>query len=67
MSIVDKHYSKAMVIWKKYRRKGWLDENLRGNTRGKKASKEAFMAGYMCAVVDNLRAILDKEEQDERL
>jgi hypothetical protein len=67
MSIVDKHYSKAMAIWKKYRRKGWLDEHLRGNTRGKKASKEAFMAGYMCAVVDNLRAILDKEEQDERL
>ena len=67
MSIVDKHYSKAMAIWKKYRRKGWLDEHLRGNTRGKKASKEAFMAGYMCAVVDNLKAILDKEEQDEGL
>jgi len=25
------------------------------------------MAGYMCAVVDNLEAILDKEKQDEGL
>jgi hypothetical protein len=46
---------------------GWLDEHLRGNTRGKKASKEAFMAGYMCAVIDNVEAILDKEKQDEGL
>jgi len=67
MSLVDKHYSKAMAIWKKHRRLGWLDEHLRGNTRGKIASKEAFMAGYMCAVVDNLEAILDKEKQDEGL
>ena len=67
MSLVDKHYSKAMVIWKKHRRQGWLDEHLRGNTRGKKASKEAFMAGYMCAVINNVGAILDKEKQDERL
>ena len=67
MSLFDKHHPKAMAIWKKHRRLGWLDEHLRGNTRGKKASKEAFLAGYMCAVIDNVVAILDKEKQDEGL
>ena len=66
MSLLDIHHPKAMAIWKKSRRNGWLDEHLRGNTRGKKASKEAFMAGYMCAVIDNVVAILDKEKADEQ-
>ena len=52
MSISDVAYARAMRIWKKARREGWLDEYLRGNTKGKKASKEAFTAGYVCALVD---------------
>ena len=62
MSLLDKHYPKASAIWKKHRRQGWLDEHLRGNAHGKKASKEAFMAGYMCAVINNIDAILKEEE-----
>ena len=50
MSIVDKASAKALTIWKKSRRHGWLDNYLMGNTRGKKASKEAFMAGYVMGV-----------------
>ena len=52
MSDYDQAYARALRIWKKARRDGWLDEHLRGNTRGKKASKEAFASGYVCALVD---------------
>ena len=61
MSMYDQAYARAMRIWKKSRRNGWLDEHLRGNTRGKKASKEAFMTGYVSAVVD-FETVLRREE-----
>ncbi len=52
MSMVDVAHARALRIWKKARREGWLDEHLRGNTRGKKASKEAYITGYITAMVD---------------
>ena len=61
MSMYDQAYARAMRVWKKARREGWLDEHLRGNTRGKKASKEAFSAGYLRAVVD-FETVLRREE-----
>ena len=60
MSIVDKARDDALVIWKKSRRQGWLDEHLRGNTRGKKASKEAFIAGYVMGVIHTTQEISDE-------
>jgi hypothetical protein len=64
MSLFDNHHPKALAIWEKHRRQGWLDEHLRGNAHGKKASKEAFLAGYMCAIIDNVDAILEKEKAE---
>lgn len=61
MSMYDQAYARAMRVWKKARREGWLDEHLRGNTRGKKASKEAFSAGYLRAIVD-FETVLRREE-----
>lgn len=66
MSMYDQAYARAMRIWKKARREGWLDEYLRGNTRGKKASKEAFSAGYVCALVD-LETVMKGEKDGELL
>ena len=57
----DQAHARASRIWKKARQDGWLDEHLRGNTRGKKASKEAFSAGYVSAIVD-FETILRREE-----
>lgn len=64
MSFYDRHHTKALKIWNKARREGWLAEQLKGNAKGKVASKEAFIAGYICAVVDNVEVILNKEKQD---
>ena len=61
----DQAHARALRIWKKARREGWLDEHLRGNTRGKKASKEAFSAGYVCAIVDFETIV--KERKDGQL
>ena len=61
MSNYDQAYARALRIWKKARRDGWLDEHLRGNTRGKKASKEAFSAGYVCALIDFETVIREKK------
>lgn len=55
MSVVDKAHAEGLKIWKKSRRDGWLDEHLRGNTRGKKASKEAFLSGYVMGVFHQLQ------------
>jgi hypothetical protein len=51
MSLVDKAHAEGLKIWKKSRRHGWLDNHLIGNTRGKKASKEAFLAGYVMGIL----------------
>ena len=51
MSLVDEAYVKATQIWNKNRRGGWLTDYLKGNTKGKKASKEAFIAGYVMATL----------------
>lgn len=66
MSMYDQAHARALRIWKKARREGWLDEHLRGNTRGKKASKEAFLAGYSMAILD-VKTIFRKEESDGQL
>lgn len=63
MSFIDDVNAEAIKIWKKSRREGWLDQHLRGNTRGKKASKEAFLAGYVFGAYHQLQ----KEKQDEGL
>ena len=62
MSNYDQAHARALRIWKKARREGWLDEHLRGNTRGKKASKEAFSAGYVCALVDFETIVREKRD-----
>ena len=57
----DQAYARAMRVWKKARRDGWLDEYLKGNTKGKKACKEAFSTGYLRAIVD-FETVLRREE-----
>lgn len=57
MSFYDDQHNRALKIWDKARREGWLSNELKGNAKGKRASKEAFIAGYICAVVDNLEVI----------
>lgn len=66
MSMYDQANARALRIWKKARRDGWLDEHLRGNTRGKKACKEAFASGYVSALVD-IETILRKEKDGQLL
>ena len=62
MSFLDDTHAQAMAIWKKSRREGWLDQHLRGNTRGKKASKEAFLAGYVFGAYHQLQKDKPNEE-----
>jgi hypothetical protein len=54
MSKYDEEYEKARKIWDKCRKAGWLSKHLKGNAKGKIASKEAFMAGYMSAIVNEM-------------
>jgi hypothetical protein len=65
MSIYDVAHARALRVWKKARREGWLDEHLRGNTRGKKASKQAFTGGYLRAIIDFETIV--KEQSDGQL
>jgi hypothetical protein len=51
MSLVDDAYKEAAQRWDKSRRQGWLSNYLKGNTKGKKAGKEAYIAGYVTAVL----------------
>lgn len=62
MSNYDQAHARALRIWKKARQQGWLDEHLRGNTRGKKASKQAFASGYVCALVDFETIVREKRD-----
>ena len=65
MSIYDVAHARALKVWKKARREGWLDEHLRGNTRGKKASKQAFTGGYLRAIIDFETIV--KEQSDGQI
>jgi hypothetical protein len=51
MSLVDDAYKEATQRWNKSRRQGWLSNHLKSNTKGKKASKEAYITGYVTAVL----------------
>lgn len=62
MSIYDDECAKALKIWEKHRKQGWLEEHLKGNAKGKIASKRAFLAGYVCAIVDNIEVITKAKE-----
>jgi hypothetical protein len=52
MSKLDDVYKQAVKEWDKSRKQGWLKERLFNNRNAQIASKEAFIGGYVKALVN---------------
>jgi len=52
MSKLDDVYKQAVKEWNRSRKQGWLKERIFNNRNAQMASKEAFIGGYVRALVN---------------